>query len=116
MFETKKSTAPKDDHLRYSQWVPKEAFVNSSPMRLCLHLVAQAIPRDHDMLWVCLSYTCGWSFFPSGYRYDPDEDSWSNEKVFPRWKERYPEPPDLLGVTRVYEPAIDRPVIRASQA
>ncbi|CAM9995071.1 unnamed protein product [Scytosiphon promiscuus] len=57
------------------------------------------------LVWKCL-----------GYRYDADKDSWSNEKVFPRWKERYPDPPDLLGVTRVYEPAIDRPVIRASQA
>lgn len=52
---------------------------------------------------------------PLGYRYDPEEDSWSNEKVFPRWKERYPDPPDVIGVTRIYEPAIDRPVIRVSQ-
>ncbi|CAM9721206.1 unnamed protein product, partial [Hapterophycus canaliculatus] len=57
------------------------------------------------LVWKCL-----------GYRYEPEKDSWNNEKVFPRWKERYPDPPDVVGVTRIYEPAIDRPVIRASQA
>lgn len=35
--------------------------------------------------------------------------------MFPRWEAMYPEPPDLLGVTRVYEKSIDKPVLKAVQ-
>lgn len=50
-----------------------------------------------------------------GYRYNADEETWEAEEVFPKWKDRYPEPPDLLGVTRVYEKHIDKPVMSAVQ-
>ena len=38
-----------------------------------------------------------------GYRYIPTEGRWDSSKVFPKWAARYPEPPDLVGVTRIYE-------------
>lgn len=38
-----------------------------------------------------------------GYRYVPTEGRWDNSKVYPKWRARYPEPPDLVGVTRIYE-------------
>ncbi|CAN0484511.1 unnamed protein product [Ectocarpus sp. 12 AP-2014] len=57
------------------------------------------------IVWKCL-----------GYRYDAGEDAWKAVKVFPRWEAMYPEPPDLLGVTRVYEKSVDKPVLKAVQA
>ncbi|CAN0217073.1 unnamed protein product [Ectocarpus sp. 8 AP-2014] len=56
------------------------------------------------IVWKCL-----------GYRYDAGEDAWKAVKVFPRWEAMYPEPPDLLGVTRVYEKSVDKPVLKAVQ-
>ncbi len=35
--------------------------------------------------------------------------------VFPKWKEVYPAPVDLIGVTRIYQPEIDKPVKTALQ-
>ena len=40
---------------------------------------------------------------PPGYRYVPTEGRWDNTRVFPKWRARYPDPPDLVGVTRIYE-------------
>eukprot|EP00904_Undaria_pinnatifida_P004101 jgi/Undpi1/13692/HiC_scaffold_9.g03346.m1 len=57
------------------------------------------------LVWKCL-----------GYRYNAAEDTWVAEEVFPKWKDKYPEPPDLLGVTRVYEKHVDTPVMGAVQA
>merc|ERR1712232_1449999 len=42
--------------------------------------------------------------------------SWGNEDVFPKWREKYPTPPDLIGVTRVYLTDVDKPVLKANQA
>lgn len=39
----------------------------------------------------------------TGYRYIPSEGRWDNTHVFPKWRARYPDPPDLVGVTRIYE-------------
>ena len=36
--------------------------------------------------------------------------------MFPKWRARFPQPPDLVGVTRVYSPDVDEPVLRANQA
>ena len=38
------------------------------------------------------------------------EGYYINEKVFPKWKSKYPSPPDVIGVTRIYDPKVDRPV------
>lgn len=48
-----------------------------------------------------------------GYRYNAEEQTWGADEVFPKWKAKYPEPPDVLGVTRVYEKHIDMPIMAA---
>jgi hypothetical protein len=51
------------------------------------------------VMLIGLSGTCS----ATGYRYIPSEGRWDNTNVFPRWREKYPDPPDLVGMTRVYE-------------
>lgn len=41
---------------------------------------------------------------------------WTPDEVFPNWKKNYPEPPDVIGVTRKYDPKIDAPVKAACAA
>lgn len=50
-----------------------------------------------------------------GYKRATD-GSWDASDVFPNWAARYPEPPDLLGVTRTYTRQVDEPVLRAVQS
>ena len=44
------------------------------------------------------------------------DGTYSNDNVFPKWREKYPEPPDVIGVKRNYTYAIDRPSQKANQA
>ena len=55
------------------------------------------------LAWKCLGYS-----FVDG--------AWDSGAVFPKWRERYPTPPDLLGMTRQYSKAYDEPTLRAVQA
>ena len=55
------------------------------------------------LLWKCLGYT-----------YDVESNAWTNENVFPKWKSKFPEPPDMIGVTRKYDPETDKVVRNAS--
>jgi len=58
----------------------------------------------NQLCWKCL-----------GYVYDKESDIYTSENVFPKWKEKYPNPPDLIGVTREYaDPSVDKPVRDAS--
>mmetsp|Transcript_35719 Transcript_35719/g.47126 ORF Transcript_35719/g.47126 Transcript_35719/m.47126 type:complete len:238 (+) Transcript_35719:145-858(+) len=57
------------------------------------------------LVWKCL-----------GYRYNQETEEWSNENTFPKWREKYPSPPDLIGVTRTYSKEVDGPVLKANQA
>ena len=38
----------------------------------------------NTLVWKCL-----------GYRFDEEAAEWKNDEVFPKWKEKYPSPPDL---------------------
>ncbi len=51
-----------------------------------------------------------------GYRYDEAAGEWDNSKCFPNWRKNYPQPPDLIGVTRTYSREVDEPVLRAVQS
>ena len=51
-----------------------------------------------------------------GYRYDSNTDAWDSSQVFPNWRSKYPQPPDLIGVTRTYTREVDEPVLRAVQS
>jgi hypothetical protein len=44
-----------------------------------------------------------------GYGYDAASDKFVlTPNVFPKWATKYPEPPDLIGVTRNYSPEVDK--------
>jgi len=51
-----------------------------------------------------------------GYRFDEETQEWDASAVFPKWAAKYPQPPDLVGVTRTYSREVDEPVLRAVQA
>ncbi|GMI15812.1 hypothetical protein TrVE_jg4363 [Triparma verrucosa] len=57
----------------------------------------------NTILWKCL-----------GYRFVDGE--WNNEMCFPNWKEKYPTPPDFIGMQRIYSKEIDNPSLKANQA
>ena len=58
----------------------------------------------NTLVWKCL-----------GYRFDAEKEEWTAEKVFPKWKERFPTPPDLIGMRRQYSKEIDGPSLRSNQ-
>ena len=59
----------------------------------------------NTLIWKCL-----------GYRFDETLQSWKNDNVFPNWRERYPTPPDLIGMRRIYEKEVDQPSLRSNQS
>lgn len=68
--------------------------------------IVNLIATDEEcnrLAWKCL-----------GYRYNDTDKSYNNDKVFPKWKAKFPQPPDLIGVTRNYSTEIDKPVRDAS--
>jgi len=80
-----------------------EELTNDNILRIImLHSTDQ---ETNELVWRCL-----------GYRYDPETNEWDNTDVFPKWKDKYPTPPDLIGVRRIYTKEVDGPVLRANQA
>ena len=61
------------------------------------------------LVWKCLGYRRATGS-------DGDGGAWDTAEVFPKWRERFPAPPDLVGVTRIYSKEVDEPVLRANQA
>ncbi|KAL7469499.1 hypothetical protein ACHAXS_009757 [Conticribra weissflogii] len=59
----------------------------------------------NTLVWKCL-----------GYRFSEETESWDPTEVFPNWKEKYPSPPDLIGMQRVYSREVDQPSLRSNQA
>ena len=56
------------------------------------------------LAWKCL-----------GYQYNKNIDKFElSNNVFPKWAIKYPEPPDLIGITRKYDPETDKVVRNAS--
>lgn len=51
-----------------------------------------------------------------GYRYDKFKKQWKNEEVFPKWREKYPDPPDLIGMQRIYTKEVDQPSLKSNQS
>ena len=90
----------------------------------CCGSTAEAVPEDindENMLRIVLQETTDeetnelvWKYL--GYRYDSATGTYDASGVFPKWAKRYPQPPDLIGVTRTYEREVDEPVLRAVQA
>ncbi len=59
----------------------------------------------NTVVWKCL-----------GYRFDEEAEEWTNAEVFPKWKEMYPEPPDFIGMARIYSRDVDKPSLQSNQA
>ncbi len=59
----------------------------------------------NTLVWKCL-----------GYRFDATQQEWTTAEVFPKWKERFPTPPDMIGMQRIYSKEIDGPSLRNNQA
>lgn len=56
------------------------------------------------LAWKCL-----------GYIFDENTSKFVlSPAVFPKWAAKYPEPPDLIGLTRNHSPEVDKPVRDAS--
>jgi hypothetical protein len=59
----------------------------------------------NTLVWKCL-----------GYRFNTETEEWTSAKVFPKWNEKYPAPPDLIGMQRIYSQEVDRPCLKANQS
>lgn len=59
----------------------------------------------NTVVWKCL-----------GYRFDEEKQEWTAAEVFPNWKEKYPNPPDLIGMARIYSKEVDQPSLKANQS
>ena len=59
----------------------------------------------NTLVWKCL-----------GYRFDADAEEWNSAECFPKWREKYPSPPDLIGMSRIYSKERDQPSLKANQA
>ena len=57
----------------------------------------------NELVWRCLGYK-------------RTSEGWNSDDVFPKWRAKYPQPPDLVGVTRTYSKDVDEVVLRANQA
>ncbi len=62
--------------------------------------------ETNELAWRCLGYV----------RSEQAQSGWDGSAVFPKWRKKYPQPPDLIGVTRTYSREVDEPVLRAVQA
>ena len=58
----------------------------------------------NTLVWKCL-----------GYRFNKNDEIWTPTKVFPKWKERYPTPPDLIGMQHIYTKEVDRDNLKNNQ-
>ena len=58
----------------------------------------------NTLVWKCL-----------GYRFDSEKQEWTAPEVFPKWRERYPTPPDVIGMQRIYTKEVDGELIKNNQ-
>mmetsp|Transcript_26497 Transcript_26497/g.34510 ORF Transcript_26497/g.34510 Transcript_26497/m.34510 type:complete len:283 (-) Transcript_26497:392-1240(-) len=59
----------------------------------------------NTLCWKCL-----------GYRFDEENERWTTEEVFPKWRDQYPEPPDFIGMQRIYSKEVDQPSLTSNRA
>lgn len=59
----------------------------------------------NTLVWKCL-----------GYRFNTENESWTPDEVFPKWKERFPIPSDFINMQRVYSQEVDEPCLKSNQA
>ena len=108
--------AQKEQHHQGAKpWDPAEHDGELDPIRneVLLQIVQSELTDEevNKLVWQCLGYE-------KTIDLDPETltatEKWSvSDKVFPNWAKRFPEPPDVIGVTRKYYPEIDQPVKEA---
>jgi hypothetical protein len=73
---------------------PLEKELSNENLIKIVSLVAS--DQQCNMLcWKCL-----------GYSFHSSNNSYTNTNVFPAWRERFPNPPDIIGVKRDYSPDV----------
>ena len=96
-------------------WDPAEHDGELDPIRneVLLQIVESKLSDEevNKLVWQCLGYEMTIDLDPETLT---ATEKWSvSDKVFPNWAKRFPEPPDVIGVTRKYYPEIDQPVKEA---
>ena len=96
-------------------WDPAEHDGELDPIRneVLLQIVQSELSDEevNKLVWQCLGYEMTIDLDPETLT---ATEKWSvSDKVFPNWAKRFPEPPDVIGVTRKYYPEIDGPVKEA---
>ena len=108
-----------DDAQQHDQgakpWDPAEHDGEPDPIRneVLLQIVQSELSDEevNKLVWQCLGYEMTIDLDPETLT---ATEKWSvSDKVFPNWAKRFPEPPDVIGVTRKYYPEIDQPVKEA---
>mmetsp|Transcript_2501 Transcript_2501/g.3459 ORF Transcript_2501/g.3459 Transcript_2501/m.3459 type:complete len:256 (+) Transcript_2501:28-795(+) len=66
----------------------------------------------NEIVWRCLGY----QQTEAGSEGGEESSKWVPVSCFPKWQEKYPTPPDVIGVTRIYLKETDGPVMKANQA
>jgi hypothetical protein len=51
-----------------------------------------------------------------GYRFNVGTQEWEATECFPNWRDKYPTPPDFIGMQRQYSREIDQISLRSNQA
>ena len=67
---------------------PHASELSNENMLRILHGVATD-QQVNKLVWKCLGYRAG-------------AGTWESSECFPKWRDRFPEPPDLIGLTRVF--------------
>ena len=88
----------------------------------------------NTLVWKCLGYRLNFSSSSSnnnnnsvvdsddetknnsGVGEGEEECEWTPSEVFPKWKERYPTPPDFINMKRVYSREVDQDSLKSNQA
>ncbi len=71
----------------------------------------------NTLVWKCLGYrfiseSCEGGEVGEG----GEQGKWISEEVFPKWREKYPTPPDLIGMQRIYTKEVDQVSLKANQS
>jgi len=97
-----KGPVGKDDFVVSREGGPTDAeLANENILKIVLSECSDL--EVNTLVWKCL-----------GYRFE--DGKWTAAECFPNWKEKYPTPPDLIGMQRIYSPDIDKPSLRSNQS
>lgn len=78
----------KDNFVLNREGGPTEAELSNKNILKILRLKCSDL-EVNTIVWKCL-----------GYRFDPQNEEWSASDCFPKWREKHPTPPDLIGMQR----------------